>query len=333
MVYNKNLLLTFDYELFLGTRSGSVENCIIIPTRKILEILKEHALTGAIFFVDTTYLITLKNNKNENCQIDFKKIEAQIKEIKKSGHYVFPHLHTHWLDAQYIPEINQWDLSNIEKYSFANISEQEKISVFSNSIKLLEEIIGAQSEWGYRAGGWCIQPFDSFKSFFEQYNILYDFSVLKGYACASKYQNFNFLKAPDKNIYRFNSDILIEELNGRFVEIPISNIKRNLMTRILNRLFIKILYRRGIMNYGDGLSTNSAAVKEATTMGSEMASIELLTLINIIDYIKKFEKKELLHFISHPKMLNPHNLNCLDVFLKKILSKYRVNTDFKKMIT
>ena len=329
----KRLLLTFDYELFLGKRSGTVDNCIIIPTKKILEIFEFYKITGAIFFVDTTYLITLKNNNNENCKTDFQKIEKQIKEIKSAGHYIFPHLHPHWLDAKYLPEINQWDLSDTKKYSFSALNKEEKEYVFSESIKILESIVGPQEYLGYRAGGWCIQPFSDFKPFFEEYKIWYEFSVLKGYSCVSDFQNFNFLKTPAKGNYKFSDDILIEDEKGPFTEIPISSIKRSLITKILNNIFIKFLYRKGITNYGDGLSTNSASIKESKSSVSEMASIELLTVINMTDYIKKFEKIEFLHFISHPKMLNPHNLNCLDVFLKKILSKHELTTDFKKMIS
>jgi hypothetical protein len=332
MLSKKKLLLTFDYELFLGSRSGSVDNCIIIPTKKVLEILKLYKITGAIFFVDTTYLITLKNNDNKNCQDDFEKIEKQIKDMKDAGHYVFPHLHPHWLDAKYLPEINQWDLSDTKKYSFSALNKDEKRYSFSQSIKVLEDIIGHQNEWGYRAGGWCIQPFSDFKSFFKEYNVLYEFSVLKGYSCISDFQNFNFVKAPEKKIYKFNDDVLIEDNNGMFTEIPISNIKRSLSTKILNSIFIKFLYKKGITNYGDGLSTTSASVKESKSGNSEMASIELLTVINITDYIRKFEKMDFLHFISHPKMLNPHNLTCLEVFLKKVLSKHKLSTDFKEMI-
>ena len=333
MLSKKKLLLTFDYELFLGARSGTVDNCIIIPTKKVLEILEFHKITSAIFFVDTTYLITLKNNSNENCRVDFQKIEKQIKEIKSSGHYVFPHLHPHWLDAKYLSENNQWDLSDTKKYSFSALTKNEQQHIFSQSIKILEDIIGPQKDWGYRAGGWCIQPFSDFKPFFEEYKIWYEFSVLKGYSCASDFQNFNFMKAPDKKFYKFSDDVLIEDEKGQFTQMPISNIKRSLITKILNNVFIKFLYKKGIANYGDGLSTSSASVKESKIGNSEMASIELLTIINITDYIKKVEKMDFLHFISHPKMLNPHNLNCLDVFLKKVLSKHELITDFKKMIS
>ena len=39
---SKQVLFTFDYELFLGHRSGSVENCMILPTKKLLEVLKKY---------------------------------------------------------------------------------------------------------------------------------------------------------------------------------------------------------------------------------------------------------------------------------------------------
>jgi hypothetical protein len=329
----KNLLLTFDYELFLGSRSGTVDNCMIIPTKKILQILNEHSISGAIFFVDTLYLMRLRTNNCAASDDDFEKIKRQLIEIKNGGHYVYLHLHPHWLDAKYLLDINQWDLSNTKKYSFSALSDEDRTYTFSQSIKILEDIIGHQKELGYRAGGWCIQPFANFKSFFEKYNILYEFSVLKGFSCVSDFQNFNFLKAIDKTYYKFSTDVLIEDKAGSFTQIPISTIRRSPITKLLNTIYIKILYRKGITNYGDGFSTSSASLKESMPGNSEMASIELLTLINIKNYIKKFEKKELLHFISHPKMLNPHNLTCLDVFLKKVLSKYQVNTDFKRMLS
>src|ERR1700739_4165441 len=275
MLKKKNLLLTFDYELFLGARSGTVDSCIIIPTKKILEILEFYKIANAIFFVDTTYLIKLKESTNDNCKKDFQKIANQIKEIVAAGHYVFPHLHPHWLDAKYLENINQWDLSDTKKYSFSFINSSERKSLFVQSIKILEEIIGPQQEWGYRAGGWCIQPFTDFKPFFEEHKIWYEFSVLTGYSCVSDFQNFNFMKMPDLNYYKFNDDVLVEDKDGKFTELPISGVKVSLVNKILNKVFIKYLYRKGIINYGDGLSTTSASKKESKSGGKEMASIEL----------------------------------------------------------
>lgn len=55
----KHLLITFDFELFLGSKSGSVENCLIIPTIEIMRLSKKYNFK-TIFFVDTLYLHRLK---------------------------------------------------------------------------------------------------------------------------------------------------------------------------------------------------------------------------------------------------------------------------------
>ncbi|MEO8762224.1 MAG: hypothetical protein ABI388_11860, partial [Bacteroidia bacterium] len=171
----KHLLLTFDYELFLGSKSGSTKNCILLPTSKILEILETYQIKNAIFFVDTTYLLRLKEIDNKEAQLDFKKISEQLIEMKNNGHYIFPHLHPHWLDAKYIEKDNHWDLSDTKKYSFSSLSAEEKSQIFTDSIKLLTEIVGPQEVLGYRAGGWCIQPFSDFELYFKKHNIQYDF--------------------------------------------------------------------------------------------------------------------------------------------------------------
>ncbi len=328
----KNILFTFDYELFLGSRSGTVENCVLAPTQKLIEIFTKFSIRNALFFVDTTYLIQLKKNNSAACKADYEKITKQLASLHQQGHYIYPHLHPHWLDATYLPDINQWDLSNTKKYSFSSTSLEEREMLFSESFKILEEICGSQQNLGYRAGGWCIEPFSDFKPFFKKYNIKYDFSVMKGYSCVSQFQNFDFRSVPNKIFYSFDDKTISESKNGEFIEIPISHIKISLINRLLNKFFIKLLYRKGITNYGDGFSTYSASLKEISPYGHEMASLELLTLTNINDYFSNLHKFSTLHFISHPKMLNPHNLNCLEVFLKKIVAKYSINTDFKEIV-
>ena len=66
------LLLTFDYELFLGGKSGTVNNCLIKPTDLILKLLKKNNLSS-IFFVDTIYLYRLKEiaQLNINARIEY----------------------------------------------------------------------------------------------------------------------------------------------------------------------------------------------------------------------------------------------------------------------
>src|ERR1700739_3552615 len=103
----KNILFTFDYELFLGKKSGSVNRCVLEPTQKLLAIFSEYKISGAIFFVDTTWLIRLKEVafNNSAAKKDFEKIVEQLRDVVSRGHYVFPHLHPHWINASYLPEI------------------------------------------------------------------------------------------------------------------------------------------------------------------------------------------------------------------------------------
>ena len=57
----KHLLFTFDYELFLGLRTGIVQECMIDPTEKLISLFEDFNVK-AVFFVDTTCLIRLKEN-------------------------------------------------------------------------------------------------------------------------------------------------------------------------------------------------------------------------------------------------------------------------------
>ena len=55
----KSVIITFDYEVFLGRETGTIRNCVLNPTNAVLKILKENNAT-AIFFVDATWLLFLK---------------------------------------------------------------------------------------------------------------------------------------------------------------------------------------------------------------------------------------------------------------------------------
>ena len=74
------MLFTFDYELFLGSKSGSVKNCLINPTNKLLSVLEKYN-HKSIFFIDFTYLtkLYLIKNKYDSALKDWKLIEDQIK--------------------------------------------------------------------------------------------------------------------------------------------------------------------------------------------------------------------------------------------------------------
>jgi len=119
----KNLLFTFDYELFLGSNSGSVQKCMIKPTEILLQSLNAYGIKG-IFFVDSTYLVELEKKAQdyEKAKTDFNLIKNQLNDMILNGHYVYPHLHPHWMDATYNEASNSWSLENASNYRFESLN-------------------------------------------------------------------------------------------------------------------------------------------------------------------------------------------------------------------
>lgn len=331
----KNLLITFDYELFLGKKSGSVEKCVIEPTNKIFQILAEFS-AKAIFFIDTAWLVRLKQvavNYPE-ANKSYEKVMSQLQDIVKKGHYIFNHLHPHWLHAQYLPEINQWDLSDFSYYRFSNLNKEDRTYLFAETSRLLTEILmplgSSHKTDGYRAGGWSIQPFNDFKPYFEQYGIKYDFSVLPGMKSLTTAQQYDFTGITKQQPYKFSSAPDKPE-SGNFTEFPITAVRIPLFAKLLNRLLLKYFWMNGDRSAFDGIGVSSA-VLEKTRIDAEMASMELINIIKLPIYLKFLRKHSYMQLISHPKMLTAYNLRSFELFLKKAFTSFKIETDVYQML-
>ena len=344
----RSILLTFDYELYLGRRSGNIFDCIINPTDQLLKVLQPYHVK-AIFFVDTTYLLTLQQyaDKYPRCSEDLVTITNQLKKILRSGHYVFPHLHPHWLDAVYDEKNNEWNLTNTNRYRFHNISESERDFLFTSSVQLLKDIAAKVDHRykvdGFRAGGWSIQPFTDFKPYFEKNNVRYDFSVLGHSFQFSTAQEFDFSNAPDKLIYRFNDDVCIETNNGPFVQLTNSTIAVEKWRSLINRLVTKVNNKIGYdTSYGRGEGQASRDIPDRAPRSSKgkrivgshfnYLSIELMSKVYLPLYKNYLQQHAYMHFVSHPKMLTNYNLEILNDFLEHAFRHYLVETDFRDIV-
>jgi hypothetical protein len=339
----KDILLTFDYELFLGARSGTVDNCMIRPTNQVIHLLEKQGIKKALFFVDTIYLMRLAGRSEEPARKDYARIVEQLCFLLKKGHLIFPHIHPHWLDADYESSTNQWELRSVDKYRFHNIDEKTRNELFEFSITLIRRIQEEAQVFydiaGYRAGGWCLQPFSDFSPLFKKHGIRYDFSVLKNFKNLSPDVFYNYTKMPRKAIYRFNDFVETEDLNGPFKEYSISYIE--IRHKLLHRLFSKYLAVRGISNLGDGVSVKKTEeqimkdIDEGLTSDAsghmEMVSVELLKTTKLNAYKKLIHYNTYTHFISHPKMLSSHNLKSFDELLTHIQKSYHIQTDYELM--
>jgi hypothetical protein len=344
----KRLLITYDYELYLGNRSGTVDDCMIHPTEKLLATMEPFGIR-AVFFVDTTYLMRLqeKSEHNQKCQNDFQTVAGQLRELVARGHYVFPHIHPHWLDAEYNNVTNQWRLNNVTRYRFHNLTESDKFKVFSGSVNVLSGILHpAFPDYkidGYRAGGWCIQPFTDFIPFFRNHEIKYEFSVFGGIYQFTDAQYFDFSNAPDKPVYRFSSDVCTEDPDGNFTQFNINSINISPAVTLANKIWMKLKYRlpgdhRDRRGEGQpsrelsGMHPVNPGGHDLSHPGRERISVEDLTPVKLPSYLKFFGEQSYMHFISHPKMVTGFNLIAFKKFLQKVFDNYKIETDFHKMI-
>lgn len=339
----KDLLLTFDYELFLGHKSGSVDRCLIEPTNELMRLFDKYRIKHAIFFVDTTHLLRLQEMaKTHNlAQHDLLKIRQQLQKLVRNQHYVFPHLHPHWLDAEYQPEQNEWSLTDLSKYRFHNTPKADRERIFNDSVALLTDWLQSEQHdyrpLGFRAGGWCIQPFKDFKPLFKKHNMLHEFSVWSGFNARTNAQYHEFADAPAKKVYRFSNEVVKEDENGPFYQYSISSVELSTGKQFWDKMLNKMLWKRGIRSMGDGNGVIPQPLegekKPAEVKGPkrDRVAVELLNKVTMPVYTKYLQEHDYMHFISHPKMLSSHHLAVFDTFLAQALKAWDINTDFQKI--
>ncbi len=343
----KNILVTFDYELFLGRRSGSVQDCMTVPTEKLSEIMDNHGVKG-IFFVDTTCLLRMREmaDQYDRCRADLQEVLQQLNSLSERGHHIFPHLHPHWKDAVYDHATNNWSLTDTRHYRLHSIGVDERKKILSDSIKLLHEVTqgrtGQQID-SFRAGGWCIQPFSDLKPIFSELGVTNDFSVQKGFYQFTDAQYFDYSICPENHIYRFTDDVCKEDEKGEFVEYSINSITIPSFNQLLGDIYLKFYYRiTGDHTFSNGeghVPVDDPQKRPASDIGVNIGSsrkiqrisIELMHPLNHGIYKSFIRKHDYMHFISHPKMINNLNIKCFDRFLSYCKREFEIESDFRKM--
>ena len=227
---------------------------------------------------------------------------------------------------------------NDSKYAFESLTEQERENIFERTMNLLKEILSKASKSflpdGYRAGGLYIQPFSSFKKYFDKYGIRYEFSVLKNAAGELENQNIQFnFSGVEKNIYRFSNDIVQEDKSGAYTQFALQFVDVPLVPRLLNSIFYRLFSKtENHQMHGDGISTSNKIYSTAKNKFSstETFSVEMLNEIKLPLYLKEAKQNNYLHLLSHPKLVSDYNLQQFDNLLKKLIALGNTEFDFKK---
>jgi len=322
-----NVFLTFDYELFFGSRTGTVDKCMIGPTAELLGLSRKHN-APMTFFVDIGYIIRLEQYMDQHpaLQVDHNKVLTQLNEILESGSDIQLHIHPHWEKTTY--DGLKWNIVTAGCYKLSDFSDAEIERIVTGYKARLDQITGRSSHT-FRAGGWCIQPFEKLEKIFRQLGLKYDTSVFPGgYFEAGEYA-FDFRNAPAKTVYRFQDDVCIEDANGFFTEYAIGAYR-------YSPLFYWKLYALGRLDpashkmIGDGIFMSQPGRKKqvlthftwnhASTDGFYVTKMKAITR----QAIKKQQQD--LVFIGHPKSATHYSLKKLDTYLREFGSSCNFKT-------
>lgn len=307
------LLLTLDYELFLGQRSGSVDRCLIEPMRLCLEAVRRYDVRFTVF-VDAAYLWALKRGASQYASLaaDYRKIDGQLKKLCAEGHDIQLHIHPQWYFSVF--DGSQWHLDT-GHYKLTDIDTAEMHRLFGESKSILDSIIGKKT-MAFRAGGFSAQPTAMLADIFERNGLTVDSSVCPGEAYDSKYQQYDYSQVKETDVYRFDADICRSAADGRFLEVPFAMVRKSPAFQwqlLFVRLLTKLVKSGRHSNCGDGMSvaTSKAAIlRRLTSCRSIIATIDGYKIKYLKSAIKECARRGDMSMciLGHPKLATPYSL-------------------------
>jgi peptidoglycan/xylan/chitin deacetylase (PgdA/CDA1 family) len=318
-----NIFLTYDYELFFGEDTGSVEKCLIEPTDRLLELSKRYSCKMT-FFVDVGYLIKLEEFAKQFPELnkDSQVVKDQILRMISAGNDVQLHIHPHWERSFY--QEGKWVVNTDGAYKLSDFSDDEITSIVTRYKQYLDQLIGRKTST-FRAGGWCIQPFIRVEKVFKELDLIYDSSVFPGGKFSSPHYDFDFTKAPKKARYRFDTDVCAEQTNGYFTEFPISSWRYSPLfywrLYILGRLFPS---RHKMLGDGKFLSQPGRKTSVLTNFTWNHVSTDGFYVSKLNTCVRSFDDRSFsdMVVIGHPKSMTVYSFEKLEKFMNRWNNKH-----------
>jgi len=305
---SKNIILTYDYELFLGSDSGDLYNSLINPTSKILNILKKYD-SRALFFIDATFLVAIKDTK---C---FEVVKQQIQSMVIDGFDIGLHIHPHWQNIKNL-ESCRWSFKDYTHFRLDSYDDNDLTNVVKDSYNILSNIVkevdNSYKIDSFRAGGWSVQPFSRLKDIFLDIGIKYDFSVLPSMSDDDRPRHYyDFKKTPNKYIWKFEDDVLIEDENGSFIEVSNTIFDMNIFDLMKNRKLIKSYKISGDGKGAGKVKSFSEQLKRVRWSVKQILSSDSIDIDIFKKYILKIDRKYLV-YVAHPKLFSSNSFEVLE---------------------
>ncbi len=327
-----DLYLTLDYELFLGERPGTPENCLVRPMKALMDIL-DKTDSKLTVLVDGAYLFRLNQllDRSHIIRNDFELVSRNVREISERGHSVQYHFHPQWLYSSYSDE-KGW-IMDLDHYKLSDVPYEKLSEAFYKGIEIIERLTGKKIQ-AFRAGGYSLCSYDVYAPLFKGNGIVLDSSVRIGEKVETKYQAYDYEHSPNKPLYGFKDNVC-REVGGNnivFWEMPISfSSKMSALTYLLKRR-VMINSFKSARIYGDGIGIASHLTKTQRLKAGMSKLLGCLRIPATIDDYESLALKEILeyHFrlksgafviIGHPKLVSDVSLRIIDDFVNDAVSQ------------
>ena len=307
------LILSTDYELFFH-QSGTVQRCLIDPAERLLDFTARHGMKMT-FFVDAGMLKCLDRHAGEHRELarEADTVRAQLRRISAAGHELGLHVHPHWEDTRLTD--GAWDFSET-RYRLDLFSDDEVVNVLETNFELLQAL-SDEPVVSYRAGGFCIEPFERIGPTLARLGVTIDSSVVPGTRLDDPQKGFDASQAPDEPCWRFDDAPRQPVAGGAFREVAITPLtvgRFYFWGRLLNRLGGS----RGGEHYGDGVSKAIGRTEvlrrllgqsRVSELSMDDAKSQLL-----LDTLAAEPSRRAWHVMGHPKLLSERSLQRLEEF-------------------
>lgn len=207
-------IFTLDYEIY-GDGSGRLKECVISPSKCLLEIFKWFGYPFVVF----PEVLELEKIEEYRADPDIDQVRLQLQQILNEGNEIGLHLHSWWVNAKYIS--GRWQLD----YNQANLCGMPgyKIrEIISRSLVILRRLLN-DSQYQpivFRNGFWIMQPTKEIIKILSEFNLRIDSTLFKG----GRIRKYNVDYRPsvrNRYYWRILDDVNKHQDDGLLLEVPI----------------------------------------------------------------------------------------------------------------
>jgi hypothetical protein len=209
---------------------------------------------------------------------------------------------------------------DLRRYRLQQFAPDEIAALVRRGTDTLRDLADGGPVSAFRAGGWCLQPFDRLRQPLLDAGVCIDSTVYAGGVQRGSAQAYDFRAAPRLSRWRFDADPLRPDPNGPFLEVPIASHAVN-----------PLLYWRLALLRKSGAEQHRTMGGEAMRPSrADLARKLLLPSASVVSFdgikaellepaLAEHRRRGLDDFVilGHPKALTPHGLDQLEAFVER----------------